>query len=465
MEQVKIPTGRNFEAALLIPALATVYLGYFLTEVQYSDDFASWNWLLMAGLAVLAYAMHMVIRMKAPYADPILLPIATLLNGLGLVMIHRIDLANKDTKGWSNAAPRQLMWTIIAVCVASAIIFFLKDYRVLRRYTYVALAISAVLLVSPLLPFIGEEINGARVWVHFGRFSFQPGEIAKITLAIFFAGYLSSNRDLILLAGRKIMGLQLPRFKDMAPMLVIWGSSVAILILQKDLGSALLYFGLFMSMLYIATGRVSWILIGLSLISIAVFFVARTLPHVGDRFVIWRHAFDDDTYNKAFGGSYQIVQGIFGLSSGGLTGTGWGQGRPFIVPFANSDFIITSLGEELGLVGLLAILCLFFLIAMRGFKIAISSRDAFGKLFIAGLSFAFAWQCFIMFGGVTLLIPLTGLTTPFLSAGGSSLIANWTIIGLMLIVSNSVRRPELETTHTEMIRTFDEFQNKREVTT
>ncbi|MFT4244993.1 MAG: FtsW/RodA/SpoVE family cell cycle protein [Micrococcaceae bacterium] len=408
----------------------------------------------MSAIAFVVYLFHLFLRLKLPYSDPVILPIAVTLNGLGLVMIQRIDLANVSNQYWTNAAPRQFIWTFVAIAIATFVVIFLKDYRILRRYTYVMLIISAVLLISPMIPGLGQQINGARVWIKIGPMSFQPGEIAKITLAIFFAGYLSSNRDLILLAGKKVLGMRFPRFKDMAPMLLVWMASVGILVLQRDLGTAMLYFGLFMSMLYIATGRTSWILIGLALISVAVFFVAHIFVHVGDRFQIWMHAFDDDIYNRQFGGSYQVVQGIFGLSYGGITGTGLGAGRPFIVPFSNSDFIMTSFGEELGLTGTLAMLCLFFLFAIRGFRTGISNRDAFGKLLISGLSFAFAWQCFIIIGGVTLLIPLTGLTTPFLSAGGSSLVANWIIIALILLVSHNSRRPQSEDFNPAMIPTF-----------
>jgi cell division protein FtsW (lipid II flippase) len=318
----------------------------------------------------------------------------------------------------------------------------LRDHRVLRRFTYLSLIASAALLIFPLLPFVGMEVNGARIWVNLGFATFQPGEIAKITLAIFFAGYLSTNRDLILLAGRKIGPLQLPRWQDMGPMLAAWLVSIGVLVFQRDLGSSILFFGLFMAMIYVATSRVSWVIIGLLMIAVGGFVAFQLFPHVTARINSWTKAFDPEVYN-AIGGSHQIVQGLFGLASGALTGTGLGQGRPDLVTFANSDMIIAALGEELGLIGLSAIVMLYVLLISRGIRAALGSRDAFGKLLATGLSFTLALQCFVVIGGVTRLIPLTGLTTPFLAAGGSSLLANWLIVALLLLISDAARRPTM----------------------
>ena len=271
--------------------------------------------------------------------------------------------------------------------------------------------------------------------------TFQPGEVAKITLAIFFAGYLSSNRDLILLAGRKIGPLQFPRFKDMGPMITAWLVSIGVLIFQRDLGSSVLFFGLFIVMIYVATSRISWVVIGVALILGGGFVASRVFSHVGLRIDGWLNAFTDEVYGRQFGGSFQIVEGLFGMANGGLVGTGLGQGRPNLVPFANSDMIIASFGEELGLIGLFAIVLMYLLLFTRGFRAALGTRDAFGKLLACGLSFAIALQCFVVIGGVTRLIPLTGLTTPFLAAGGSSLLANWIIVGLLLMISHTARGP------------------------
>ncbi|PYG98906.1 cell division protein [Arthrobacter stackebrandtii] len=389
----------------------------------------------IAVLTILALAFHVVLRLKAKYADPVILPIVVGLNGLGLAVIHRLDI----TSGLKDA-PRQWMWTSLAVICAIAVIWFLRDHRILRRYTYISLVASVVLLILPMVPGIGWSAYGASVWIKIGPFSFQPGEIAKITLAIFFAGYLSSNRDLILLAGKKIGPLQLPRARDLAPMLVAWLASVGVLIFQRDLGSSILFFGLFMVMIYVATSRVSWIFIGLGLIAVGGVAAYQFFPHVARRIDVWINAFDP-AYIGAQYGSFQVVEGLFGMANGGLMGTGFGQGSPDKLPVANSDMIIAVIGEELGLIGLFAVLCLYALLISRGFRAALGTRDAFGKLLAVGLSFAMALQSFVIIGGVTRLIPLTGLTTPFLSAGGSSLLANWIIVALILKISDAARRP------------------------
>ncbi|MGM0930308.1 MAG: FtsW/RodA/SpoVE family cell cycle protein [Actinomycetota bacterium] len=428
---------RNTELLLLLLALVVGIGANMLVGLDQDRAFDSDFFTQGVTLVVLVLVVHVVLRLRAKYADPVILPIVTALNGIGLAMIHRLDIATGD-----SAATRQLFWTGIAIGVVVAVIWLLRDHRVLRRFTYLSLIASAALLIFPLLPFIGMEINGARIWVNLGFATFQPGEIAKITLAIFFAGYLSTNRDLILLAGRKVGPLQLPRWQDMGPMLAAWLVSIGVLVFQRDLGSSILFFGLFMAMIYVATSRVSWVIIGLLMIAVGGFVAFQLFPHVTARINSWIKAFDPEVYN-AVGGSHQIVQGLFGLASGALTGTGLGQGRPDLVTFANSDMIIAALGEELGLIGLSAIVMLYVLLISRGIRAALGSRDAFGKLLATGLSFTLALQCFVVIGGVTRLIPLTGLTTPFLAAGGSSLLANWLIVALLLLISDAARRPTM----------------------
>ncbi|MGK7223552.1 FtsW/RodA/SpoVE family cell cycle protein [Kocuria flava] len=389
---------------------------------------------LVLGLGALL--LHVVLWVRARHADPYVLPVVVALNGLGIAMIHRIDLSTDQ-----SAAGSQVLWTAVAMAAAGLVLWFLKDHRVLRRVTYVSLLFSGLLLLLPLVPGLGVELNGARIWISVGGRTFQPGEVAKITLAVFFAGYLSTNRDLILLAGKKIGPLRLPRFRDMAPMFAVWAIAVGVLVLQRDLGSAILYFGLFLAMLYLATARLSWIVIGLLLVAVAGVLASQIFGHVAARLDSWLNAFDPDVYNRAPGGSQQIVQGLFGLSSGGLFGQGLGQGRPDLVSYANSDMIITAFGEELGLIGVTAVLMLFFLFVTRGFRAALGTRDAFGKLLAAGLSAVIVLQLFVVVGGVTRLIPLTGLTTPFMSAGGSSLLSNWIIAAIVLAISHTARRP------------------------
>lgn len=425
---------RNAEAGLLALALLVGISANMLVGVDEDRPFDS-DFFIQAGTLVgLVLAMHIVLRIRAKYADPIILPVVTALNGIGLAMIHRLDIATGQT-----AAASQLVWTGLAIVVAIVVLLVLKDHRILRRFTYISLAASAVLLLLPLTP-LGIQINGSRIWVGLGPATFQPGEIAKITLAIFFAGYLSTNRDLILLAGKKVGPLQLPRFKDLSPMVAAWIVSIGVLVFQRDLGSSVLFFGLFMAMIYVATSRVSWVLIGLALVGAGGVAAVRLFPHVYARFDGWINAFDPEVYNRV-GGSNQVVQGLFGMANGGLTGSGWGQGRPDFVVYANSDMIIAALGEELGMIGLFAIVMLFVLLVTRGFRAALGTRDAFGKLLACGLSFTIALQCFVVIGGVTRLIPLTGLTTPFMSAGGSSLLANYIIVALLLLISEAARRP------------------------
>jgi cell division protein FtsW (lipid II flippase) len=276
------------------------------------------------------------------------------------------------------------------------------------------------------------------VWVHLGPLNFQPGEIAKITLAIFFAGFLVARRDSLAMVGRKILFVRLPRARDLGPILVVWVLALGVIVGEHDLGTGLLLFGMFVAMLYVATGRTSWIVLGLLLAGFGAYAASRILSYVQGRITNWLDAFTGNLYEQP-GGSFQVVNGIFGLAHGGLFGTGLGQGRPDITPAANSDFIVASIGEELGLVGIFALLCLYLLFVSRGFRIGYSGPDDFGKLLAVGIAFVIALQCFIVIGGVMRVIPNTGLTTPFLAAGGSSLVANWMIAALLLRISDTIR--------------------------
>jgi cell division protein FtsW (lipid II flippase) len=432
---------RNLELGLLlfaigidVAAIALVQLGALgrtgLTVIS-----------LMALLGVLLLGMHVVLRVTAPEADPFILPIITVLNGLGIAMIYRLDLAD-DLHGWESAGIRQIAWTAMAVVIASGVLLVVRNHRVLQRYRYVAMLTGIVLLVLPMLPVIGLTINGARLWVAIGPFQFQPGELAKVALAIFFAGYLVSARDSLSMVGRKVLWMTLPRARDLGPILVVFAASMLVLVFQRDLGTALLYFGLFLVMLYVATGRASWIVLGLTLFLVGAFVASRLLSYVGGRVDAWLDPFNPENYD-AEGGSYQLVQGLFGLADGGLIGTGLGRGSPDITPLAESDYIISALGEELGLVGLFAILAMYLLFVSRGFRIGFAGQDDFGRLLGVGLAFVLALQVFVVIGGVTRVIPLTGLTTPFLAAGGSSLVANWIIAALLLRLSDTVRHQPL----------------------
>ncbi|MET1017177.1 MAG: FtsW/RodA/SpoVE family cell cycle protein [Leifsonia flava] len=439
MRRIRLPQKmRNLELALLIFACALNAVAVVLVQFGALGHLDLTLVFLGAVLSALVVALHIVMRFVAREADPFLLPIATLLNGLGIAMIYRIDIADGHD-GWDSAAVRQIAWSAIAILSAIAVMLVIRNHRVLFRYTYIAGFVAVVLLLLPLVPGLGKQINGARVWIGIGDvLTFQPGEIAKIALAVFFAGYLVRNRDSLSMVGHRFLGMRFPRARDLGPLLVVWALSMSVIVFQRDLGTALLYFGMFLVMLYVATGRLSWVVLGLSMFLGGAFVASRTLDYVNGRFNNWLDAFNPAVYG-ADGGSYQLVQGLFGLAHGGLIGTGLGQGRPDLTPVPQSDYIIASLGEELGLAGLFAIFALYLLYVSRGFRVGFAGQDDFGKLLGVGLSFVIALQCFIVIGGVTRVIPLTGLTTPFLAAGGSSLIANWIITAILLRISDTVR--------------------------
>ena len=432
---LRVRSGRTVELLLTVFALVVVGLAYANVELAVREELPPDIWWHLGILAALAVGMHLVLRWRARYADPLLLPIATLLNGLGLVMIHRIDLGTSA----SSVATRQLLWTGVAVAAAAATVILVRDHRFLRRWTYLAMAAGFLLLLMPMLPVIGHEEFGARLWVRVAGLSFQPGELAKIALTVFFAGYLVSTRDALSLVGRRFLGMQFPRARDLGPILVAWGLSVLILVLQRDLGSSLLFFGLFVAMLYVATERTSWIVIGLTLFVAGAVMAWRVFAHVQARVTLWLDPF-------APGQSDQVAKGLMGLAHGGIFGTGLGEGFPYLTYFANSDYIFASFGEELGMIGVFAMLMLYALLVERGLRTAIGAREGFGKLLAAGLSFTVALQVFVIVGGITRVLPLTGLTTPFLSAGGSSLLANWVIVALLLRISDHARRPVAERT-------------------
>jgi cell division protein FtsW (lipid II flippase) len=387
-------------------------------------------------LAALIIGCHIVVRIFAPYADPVLLPIVSALNGLGLAVIHRIDLADLAVdKSAHTFARAQLIWMTLGVLLFVLILAVLRDHRRLQAFTYTSGFAAIVLLLMPLMPVLGTTIHGSRIWIRLGPLSFQPGEIAKVCLVIFFAGYLVLHRDALALAGRRFAGIDFPRGRDLGPILAMWLVSLGVLVFQRDLGSSLLFFGLFLVMLYVATERPGWLVVGTALFGAGSYASYLFFGHVQSRVDAWLHPFEAGV------NSYQIVQGMYGMAWGGLVGRGLGQGNPRLTPFSYSDFIAASIGEELGLTGLMAVIVLYGLIVERGLRAALVCRDAFGKLVATGIAVVFALQVFVVIGGVTKLIPLTGLTTPFLSYGGSSLVANWAIIALLLRISDQARRP------------------------
>ena len=432
-------TQRNRELWLLI--FAALIAGSAITLVQLGalGRIDPMILFIAGGLAVLALALHIVLRFVASAADPFVLPIATLLTGLGIAMIYRIDIAQEST-GWAAFSTKQLAWTAISLAGATALIVLLRNYRLLYRFTYLSGLAGILLLLLPFVPGLKATGSNADVWVSIGGvFAFQPGELAKICLAVFFAGYLVRTRESLSSVGKRFLGITWPRMRELGPVMVVWVLSLGIIVTQRDLGTGVLIFGMFIVMLYVATGKTSWVLIGLTMVVIGIAIATQILSYVQGRFHNWLDAFSQELIDTP-GGSYQLVQGIFGLAHGGLLGTGLGQGRPQLTPLAESDYIIPSLGEELGLIGLFAILCLYMVFVSRGLRIGLAGQDDFGKLLATGLWVTIALQVFIMVGGVTRVIPLTGLTTPFLAAGGSSLVANWLIVALLLRISDGVRR-------------------------
>jgi cell division protein FtsW (lipid II flippase) len=430
-------TRRGFELLLVLVSVGISAAAYALVGLAVDGALPVRLLAVAGGLLGLGVLLHVVVRVVAPYADPVLVPIALLINGLGLVMIHRLDLA-EDT----SLAVRQLGATAVSVVAAAVVLVVLRDHRRLRARTYTAMVVGLVLLLLPLVPGIGTTVNGATIWIDLGVTTFQPAELGKIAIVVFFAGYLVVARDTLSLVGPRVLWLRLPRARDLGPILVAWLASVGVLVFERNLGTSLLFFGIFVAMLYVATERVSWIVIGMALFAGGCVLAWRLFGHVQNRVTVWLDPFDTETI-QATGGSYQVVQGLYGMADGGLLGTGLGRGSPEIVPFAESDFIIAALGEELGLAGLFAIFALYGILVQRGIRTAIGVRDGFGKLLAGGLAFSIALQVFVVAGGVTRVIPLTGLTMPFMAYGGSSLLGSWIIIALLLRVSDLARRPDL----------------------
>ena len=396
-------------------------------------------WLYFGPLALSALALHLVLRLRAREADPLILPIVVTLNGLGLAEIYRLDIAAIANKQTELFAEKQVTWTVVAMALAAAVIMYVPNHLFLRRYVYISGVLGLGLLLAPMLPFIGKTINGASLWLSIGGLTFQPGELSKIALCVFFAGYLVQRKDSLAMTGRTILGIQIPKARELGPILAIWIISLLVLVVQHDLGTSLLFFGLFLVMIYTATGRAIYTVVGLGMFVTGALVASRSIDYVTKRFDAWLNPFDEAHYN-AIGGSYQLVQGLFGFAHGGLLGAGLGGGVPQLVPLAESDFIIASLAEELGLAGIFVVFTLYVLLVARGMRIAFNHSDEFSKLLAIGLSFVVALQCFIVIGGVTRIVPLTGLTTPFLAAGGSSLVANWIIVGLILRISDTARR-------------------------
>ncbi|MFD7065648.1 FtsW/RodA/SpoVE family cell cycle protein [Streptomyces sp. NPDC059913] len=436
---IDAPSRRNTELMLMAFAIAISVFAYANVGLALNGKLPSGMLGYGLGLALLGGIGHLAVRKFAPYADPLLLPLATLLNGLGLAIIWRLDQSPRfqATRDFAPAASKQLLFSAVGVALLVGVLLLLKDHRILQRYTYISMLVALFLLI---LPMFFPAVNGAKIWIKIpGVGTIQPGEFAKIIIAVFFAGYLMVKRDALALASRRFMGLYLPRGRDLGPILMVWAFSILILVFETDLGSSLLFFGMFVVMLYVATERTSWIVFGLLMSAAGAVGVAAFEPHVQQRVTAWLDPFDG--WGK-LAASEQMAKSLMAFGSGGTLGTGLGQGNSDLIGFAaNSDFILATVGEELGLAGMMAILLVYGLIVERGIRTALAARDPFGKLLAIGLSGSFAIQVFVVAGGVMGLIPLTGMTMPFVAAGGSSVIANWALVGILLRISDTARRP------------------------
>jgi cell division protein FtsW (lipid II flippase) len=422
-------SARNRELLGLVPAALLVTAGFAAIFIQQDDLLSDVSLTYGAVFLGLCFAAHLVVRFALPHADPYLFPLVAILASFGLVMIYRID---------EDLARDQATWFVVGLVVFAAAAFFLRDYQVLERYRYTIALAGIVLLLLPRVPGIGAQVNGAYLGVKLGPVSFQPAELAKIAMIIFLASYLRDTRQVI---QQKI------RLKDLGPLLVVWGASMILLVFIRDLGSSLMFFGGFLALLYVATNRISFVAIGATMFVAGSVFFATTVGHVQDRIDAWQDPFERDLFFKPIGGSYQLAQSLFAQADGGLFGTGFGQallnlpGGGRILPAAETDLIYALITNELGLFGAAALIGIYLFIVERGFKTAMLAGDSFSKLLATGLTAVFALQVFVIVGGVTKLIPLTGVTLPFVSYGGSSIVANFLLLALLLAVSNRARAP------------------------
>lgn len=447
-------TRRSTELLMMAFACGIVAFAFINTAASLKGQHASTIAEYMVAFIVIVLGAHLAVRLWAPYADPLLLPIATLLNGLGIVMIYRLNQAgrsgNPSASGGpistlsSSATVTQIIYSVIGVIILVLFLAFIKDVKSLQPYTYVFGLIGLVLIAIPaLLPtsISGVAGTGAKIQISIGGFSFQPEEFGKLLLAASFASYLVVNGKKLSLLTEKWWIFSLPRRRDLAPIMVVWALSMLLLIFEGDIGTSAVFMGLFVAMLYIATGRRSWAVLGFLMFIVGAFLASELVAHVHQRFTTWLDPFSSANLIQGTQPSYQLVQGMYGMGNGGLLGRGLGAGQPFWTPLVQSDLIFTAFGEEIGLTGVMALLLLYGLFVQRGLRTAMLARDDYSKLLASGLSFMFALQVFVIVGGVTRLIPLTGITTPFLSQGGSSLVASWLLVAVLARMSDAARRP------------------------
>ena len=425
---------RSRELLLLLFAAALLALMLFGLETSQGRTLSTEMLYIIGGFVGVYAIAHVAIAILAPYADQVMLPVVALLNAIGLVVIYRLDLAERP--GYGPLAERQMLWSLVGVGLMVLTLIVVRDHKSLSRYSYLLGLVGLILLALPLVWPQPPGYEEARIWLWLGPFSIQPGEFSKILLLIFFAQLLAQKRALFTVAGRRFAGLTFPRLRDLAPILMVWAIAILIMAVSNDFGPALLLFATVLGMVYFATGRASWLAIGLALVAIGGYAVYQVSSKIQERVSNFLDPFADFE-----GIGNQPANALIGLSWGGITGTGLGYGHPELVPVAHSDYILAALGEELGFVGIAAVLCLFGVFITRGFRTAMQARDSYGKLLASGLALTIAIQIFVVAGGVSAMLPMTGLTTPFMSAGGSSVMANYILLGLLLRISNGANRP------------------------
>ena len=435
-------SARNRELVGLLPASLLITAGFAGVFIQRKAELTNLSLTYGAIFLGLCLAAHVFIRITLPYADPYLFPLVAVLASFGLVMIYRIS---------ADDARQQAQWFVIGLLLFAVTVIAFRDYRKLEQYRYVIVSISLLLLILPRLPGIGEQVNGAYLGIRIpGTSGFQPTEFSKVGLVMFLASYLRDTRQVMVQGARRVLGVTIPPLKHFGPVLVIWGMAMVILFLLSDIGSSLMFYGALLAMLYVATGRLSFVVVGLVAFGLGAWFLGTHISHVHARFEDWQHPFDPHIYNAALG-SYQLANGLFAQAAGGVFGQGFGQsilttagGTP-LIPEPQTDMIYAIITSELGLFGAVGVLLTYLLFVYRGFKVAILARDSFSKLLATGLSAVFALQVFVIVGGVTKAIPLTGVTLPFISYGGASIVANFVLLALLLLVSDRARRPVVRT--------------------
>ncbi|OAA16075.1 Lipid II flippase FtsW [Corynebacterium afermentans subsp. afermentans] len=425
---------RSRELLLLLFATGLLALMLFGLETSQGRTLSTEMLYIIGGFMGVYAIAHVAIAFLAPYADQVMLPVVALLNAVGLVVIYRLDLAERP--GYGPLAERQMLWSLVGVGLMVLTLVVIRDHKSLSRYSYLLGLVGLILLALPLVWPQPPGYEEARIWLWLGPFSIQPGEFSKILLLIFFAQLLAQKRALFTVAGKRFLGMTFPRIRDLAPILMVWAIAILIMGISNDFGPALLLFATVLGMVYFATGRASWLFIGVGLVAVGGYAVYQVSSKIQERVSNFIDPFTD------FDGiGNQPANALISLSWGGITGTGLGYGHPELVPVAHSDYILAAIGEELGFVGIAAVLCLFAVFITRGFRTAMQARDSYGKLLASGLALTIVIQIFVVAGGVSAMLPMTGLTTPFMSAGGSSVMANYILLGLLLRISNSANRP------------------------